>query len=348
MAKKSQKPQAERLFEEHLVPAELGSGRLFDVSYSVDRSKPVECLGMTFPNDEARRVHFTEKLREKLKDPAFRKIEGFPIGEDEDILAMSDPPYYTACPNPFVSGFVTRYGTRLGRSDPANDGYHREPFAADVSEGRNDDIYTAHTYHTKVPPIAVAKYVLHYTSPGDIVLDAFCGAGMTGVGCALCTDPSLATAVHTTAGKRHAILCDLSPAATFIASVYAAPPGADAFAVASQGLLESAERELGDLWTVKDENGISCQVEFQIWTEVFTCPLCQKSVESGRVVEAAVDIGTAKEFPCPHCGGLVSKAPSTGSNSSRLERQLENRSDPGAWQGNSLSPESAFIRPGSS
>ena len=33
MAKKSQKPQAERLFEEHLVPAEPGSGRLFDVSY---------------------------------------------------------------------------------------------------------------------------------------------------------------------------------------------------------------------------------------------------------------------------------------------------------------------------
>ena len=32
---------------------------------------PVECLGIKFPNDEARRAHFTEKLREKLKDPAF-------------------------------------------------------------------------------------------------------------------------------------------------------------------------------------------------------------------------------------------------------------------------------------
>ena len=46
------------------------------------------------------------KLREKLKDPAFRKIEGFPIGDDEDILALSDPPYYTACPNPFISRLV--------------------------------------------------------------------------------------------------------------------------------------------------------------------------------------------------------------------------------------------------
>ena len=57
---------------------------------------PVTCLGITFENDEARRAHFTEELRQKLKDPEFRKIEGFPIGEDEDILNLSDPPYYTA------------------------------------------------------------------------------------------------------------------------------------------------------------------------------------------------------------------------------------------------------------
>jgi hypothetical protein len=65
-----------------------------------DQNGPVECLGMTFPNDEARREYFLGKLKEKLKDPEFRKIEGFPIGEDEDILTLSDPPYFTACPNP--------------------------------------------------------------------------------------------------------------------------------------------------------------------------------------------------------------------------------------------------------
>ena len=63
---------------------------------------PVKCLGMTFPDEQARREYFLGKLKERLKDPEFRKIEGFPIGEDEDILALSDPPYYTACPNPFL------------------------------------------------------------------------------------------------------------------------------------------------------------------------------------------------------------------------------------------------------
>ncbi len=61
----------------------------------------VTCLGIKFSNDEARRIHFIELLREKLKNPEFRKIEGIPIGEDEDIPALSDPPYYTACCNPF-------------------------------------------------------------------------------------------------------------------------------------------------------------------------------------------------------------------------------------------------------
>ena len=62
----------------------------------------VECLGQTFVNDDARREHFMNLLRENLKDPVFRKIEGFPLGSDEDILRLSDPPYYTACPNPFI------------------------------------------------------------------------------------------------------------------------------------------------------------------------------------------------------------------------------------------------------
>ena len=79
---------------------------LFSNALSAAQQGPVECLGMTFENDEKRREYFLEKLREKLKDPEFRQIEGFPIGSDEDILAMSDPPYYTACPNPFLEDFI--------------------------------------------------------------------------------------------------------------------------------------------------------------------------------------------------------------------------------------------------
>ena len=146
---------------------------------------PVTCLGMTFANDEARRTHFIEKLREKLQDPAFRQIEGFPLGSDEDILNLSDPPYYTACPNPWVADFISEWEAQKPVK-PAGYQYHREPFAADVSEGKGDPIYNAHSYHTKVPHRAIMRYLLHYTKPGDIVFDGFCGTGMTGVAAQLC------------------------------------------------------------------------------------------------------------------------------------------------------------------
>ena len=127
------------------------------------KSGPVECLGQTFPSDEARREHYLKLLAEKLKDPAFRKIEGFPIGSDEDILALSDPPYYTACPNPFIEDFVKTHG----RPYQSAEKYSKEPFTSDVSEGKNDPIYTAHSYHTKVPHKAIMRYILHYMShPG--------------------------------------------------------------------------------------------------------------------------------------------------------------------------------------
>ena len=45
----------------------------------------VECLGLRFDSDEARRDYFREQLREKLRDPEFRRTPGFPIGSDEEL-----------------------------------------------------------------------------------------------------------------------------------------------------------------------------------------------------------------------------------------------------------------------
>jgi len=216
---------------------------------------PVECLGMTFESDAARREYFTDILREKLKDPEFRKIEGFPIGEDEDILALSDPPYFTACPNPFLGDFIKFYGKPFN----ARDKYHREPFAADVSEGKNHPIYNAHSYHTKVPHKAIMRYILHYTEPGDIVLDGFCGTGMTGVAANLCDDKAIVqdlgyrikeNQVYNEEGKfisnlglRHAILNDLSPIATYISSIYNAPVDTNLFTDDVENIISDFENK---------------------------------------------------------------------------------------------------------
>ena len=98
-----------------------------DLHHEEKEIGPVTCLGMEFENDEERRTYFTEQLKEKLKDPEFRKIEGFPLGKDEAILELSDPPYYTACPNPWIADFTTHWENEKTEK-PSGYHYHREPF----------------------------------------------------------------------------------------------------------------------------------------------------------------------------------------------------------------------------
>jgi hypothetical protein len=200
---------------------------------------------------------------------------GFPIGSDEDILALSDPPYYTACPNPFLADFIKYYGKPYDPTEP----YSREPFAADVSEGKNDPIYNAHSYHTKVPHKAIMRYILHYTEPGDVVFDGFCGTGMTGVAAQLCSDKATVESLgykvdkdgtisqqdtdengktvwkpFSKLGVRRAILNDLSPAATFIAYNYNTPVDVQAFEREAKRILKEVEDECGWMyWTLRTE-----------------------------------------------------------------------------------------------
>ena len=144
-----------------------------------------------------------------------RNIEGFPIGTDEDIIALSDAPYYTACPNPFIEEFIKENGTPY---DETGDTYKVKPFTEDVVEDKHDLIYNVHTYHTKVPPKAIVTYLEHYTNPGDLVLDVFSGSGMTGIACQ--TAPS---------GSRNAIILDLSPYAAFLGANITHPTTAKSF-----------------------------------------------------------------------------------------------------------------------
>lgn len=251
-----------------------------------------------------------------------RHIEGFPIGTDEDIIALSDAPYYTACPNPFIEGFVRENGTPY---DEATDDYHCEPFAADVSEGKNDPIYMAHSYHTKVPHKAIMRYILHYTKPGDIVFDGFCGTGMTGVAAQMCGNPDPAFKLQIESevpgvnwGARKAILSDLSPAATFIAYNYNTPVDVVVFQKEAERILAEVEKEYGWMYETRhvvnghiqtriEGNPIIGRINYTVWSDVFICPTCSNEMVFWDV---AVDKENGKVqdvFTCPHCGSKLKK-----------------------------------------
>ena len=344
------------------------------------RSRPVECLGMTFEDDAARRAYFLAELKKGLEDlyatlggVPFSGIDdatarmsavahwpmgdeahlrglaermaraerskdllqrwkdevGFPHGEIDDVLALSDPPWHTACPNPFLDVFAAVHGRPHDPAEP----YRRKPFAVDVSEGKTHPVYRAHGYHTKVPHLAIVPSILHYTEPGDLVLDGFAGSGMTGVAAHWCGTAPEAWRKSLEAlwseegfgkprwGARRAILNDLAPAAGFIAANYTLPFDVAAFADAGRALLDEVEEELGWMYeTLHTDGKTKGRIDYTVWSEVFSCPEC-----TGEVVftDQALDTKTGRVrdmFPCPHCGSELTKR--------RLERLYESHVDP--------------------
>jgi len=282
-------------------------------------AQPVSCLGMSFDSDENRREFFRNELRGKL--PELKQMEGFPIGKDEDIIALSDPPYYTACPNPWINDFIAEWEIEKdGIPGRKPDFQVIEPYASDVSEGKNNPIYNAHSYHTKVPHPAIMRYILHYTQPGDIVFDGFAGTGMTGVAAQMCGNPDNELKHRIEIewrqmfgktpqwGPRKAICGDLSPIASFIAYNYNTPLDVDEFEKEAKRILKEVQDECGWMYETRhSETGAMGKINYVVWSDVFVCPDC-----GGEIIfwNEAVDkqAGKVKDnFNCTHCHALHTK-----------------------------------------
>ncbi len=265
-------------------------------------SKKIEILGKTFNSKEEARKYYKEDLRKKL--PELKQIEGFPIGEDEDIIALSNPPYYTACPNPYINEFIEKYGTPYNEE---TDDYHREPFVGDVSEGKNNPVYNAHTYHTKVPHTAIEKYIEHYTEEGDIVLDGFCGTGMTGVAANL--------------KGRNCILNDLSPVASFISYNYNNRIDLDAFKNEGVKIIKELHDECGWMFETihNDDSTQDSQLTLDgtspkkgiinhiLYSDVLQCPFCKAEYSFFNIAVKYEEGKILNKYTCPSCKGEISK-----------------------------------------
>jgi hypothetical protein len=318
----------------------------------------VSCLGRLFTNDAERRDQFRQELLAAILSPGFRNQHGFPSASDDIVTELSDPPYFTPCPNPFLGEVISHFGK------PADgDAYFRDPFATDVSEGRGDALYNAHGYHTKVPHKALMRYILHYTAPNDIIFDGFCGTGMTGLAAMMCSDRSTVEslgcevdqdgtirdtegAVISRLGYRTAVLSDLSPIACFIAANYSTPQKPEQFATQCAEALAAVEAECGwmlctlhapkkqemdaaisDLslpdFATRVRTLTTARIHYAIWSDVFSCQQC--GAQLTYWTEAVdVDNGKVREtFPCPQCKAQLTKR--------SLERVWDSYFDP--WLG---------------
>lgn len=258
---------------------------------------PVTVFGKTFQNDNERREYYRQELKKML--PELRAMEGFPNGSDEDIINLSDPPYYTACPNPWFNNFIEEWEKEqdeLSKSGERNESMRTaEPFVNDISEGKYNDIYFKHPYHTKVPIAAIEQYLKHYTLPGDIIFDGFAGTGMTGV------------AAQLTDRKLKSITLDLAPIASYINYYYNYPASPKYSRPFLLNQFNKLQEQYSWLYETKHTNGDKGTISSVIWSEVFVCPTCGEElvfwdngvdVENGKVLD---------NITCKRCGSQFKK-----------------------------------------
>ncbi len=275
---------------------------------------------------------------------------GLPAGRRARLVELSRPPQVTFGPHPWLEELLAADAPsdELPNQPPGAgvslaDGVHSTmpthgpaPFAADVSEGKGHAIYNAHAYHTKVPHRAIMRYILHYTEPGEVVFDGFCGTGMTGVAAALCgnrreveslgytvsADGAITSGMSDESalgrlGTRRAVLMDLAPAVALIAAAYNSPHDAEQFHDRATAILQQLDDELGCLFlTIHSAKGAKTESNSHPAEDPGECArrltLCSTLDELREQIEATtsggVPLGKIRSiawsdvFACPHCG----------------------------------------------
>jgi DNA modification methylase/transcriptional regulator with XRE-family HTH domain/DNA-directed RNA polymerase subunit RPC12/RpoP len=161
-----------------------------------------------------------------------------------------------------------------------------------VEGGRNSAFYTAHSYHTKVPPEAILPFIEHYSKPGDVVLDPFCGSGMTGVAAAL--------------SGRRAILNDLSPAAVHLAWNHTHPCDPAALMEGFALLERRLSRFFEELYRTEHSDGTPGLIHWILWSTEHKCPSCRKHFALWDAIDHKTGrVGTT--ISCPLCSAEITR-----------------------------------------
>jgi DNA modification methylase len=204
--------------------------------------------------------------------------------------SMSDDYYSGDKPNPNIRAFVEQH-LKEKPYDPATDKYDVPAFNKPIETTKATAIYNMHTYWSKKPHDAIRQYIRHYTQPGDLVLDPFCGSG--------------GTALAALMDGRKAVAIDRSPAATFITKNYCTPVDPNELREAFEQVKAKVKDEIDWLYETKcDRCGGKATTAYTVYSQVFQCPRCLEKVPLFDCVE--VDGATAAGKPkkvnvCPHC-----------------------------------------------
>lgn len=140
--------------------------------------------------------------------------------------------------------------------------------------------YLMHKYWARKPHNVISECISSFTSEGDVIVDPFCGSGVTIREGALI--------------GRKSYGFDLNPAAVLISSVLIDPPHPDEFVAAFEQILEQAYIKFGHLYKTTDGSTI----KYLSHRIISRC-------DCGRVLRQDDCKKEGKKLLCPVCGETV-------------------------------------------
>ena len=204
------------------------------------------------------------------------------------VPTMPEGYYSGDQPNQNLRTFIEAHGTPY---DPAKDDYAAAAFSEPITSTKASAIYNMHTYWSKKPHDAIQRYIRHYTNPGDIILDPFCGSGST----------ALASLLE----NRCAIAIDRSPAATFITRTYCTPVAINNVKAALSNLQAQVSPEMNRLYETRCEKcGGKATTVYTVYSIVFQCPRCltKLPLHDCTLLDGKTAGGKRQKFnACPFC-----------------------------------------------
>lgn len=211
-----------------------------------------------------------------------RRLPGFNAHIDDTYTSFSGDDRNTV-----LSEFVQQHSHQnVGGED------NRECLLdAEVETFRGSSFFSLHKYWSKKGHEAIRQYLTYFTSPGDLVLDPFCGSGGL---------PAVAAQMG-----RHSIGIDISPAATLITAGYSIPADSEAI-LDALGMIKRQVSEVVDAayHTDCDSCGSKAEIQYTDCSAVFKCLKCLQPTPYALWREGPTRMFRGRETPilvCPNC-----------------------------------------------
>ncbi len=144
-------------------------------------------------------------------------------------------------------------------------------------------VYKMHRYFARRPWSVFNELIKHYSNPGSIILDPFCGGGVT--------------VIEGLRLRRKVIGVDLNPMATFITRMEAIDVDLEELEKTFEEIKKAVKNQIEELYLTKCPNcGKETPAEWFEWSYIYQCPRCKNPNQLNKAKKIK-----GGKYECIHC-----------------------------------------------